>query len=329
MPKVLITPVYLYQAEGPYRDLLRAGGFEVVYPPEGLSLKEPQTLIEELDGIDAVIASVEPYTREVLTASDLKVVARNGVGYDSVDVAAATDLGVAVTCTPGANKGAVAEHAVALMLAVAHGYPARQEEARSGRWQRRPLPRLAGKTLGLLGLGDIGKTVVPLALGLGLKVIAHDPVPDQAFAEEHGVGLCSFEELLAKADVLSLHLPVTSETVDLINAETLGKMKPGAILINTARGGLVDEDALVDALASGHLAGAGLDVFKTEPLPPDSPLAELSNVLLCPHMGGLDQESLKTMARLAADSIVRLRQGRWPEGRVANPEVRAGWQWSR
>lgn len=329
MPKVLITPVYLYQAEGPYRDLLRAGGFEVVYPPEGLSLKEPPTLIEQLDGIDAVIASVEPYTREVLAASNLKVVARNGVGYDSVDMTAATELGIAVTCTPGANKGAVAEHAVALMLAVAHGYPARQEEVRSGRWQRRPLPRLAGKTLGLLGLGDVGKTVVPLALGLGLKVIAHDPVPDHEFVEQHAVELCSLDELLAKADVLSLHLPVTPETIDLINAETLGKMKPGAILINTARGGLVDEDALVDALASGHLAGAGLDVFKTEPLPVDSPLAQLSNVVLCPHMGGLDKESLKTMARLAADSIVRLRQGRWPERRVANPEVRAGWRWSR
>jgi phosphoglycerate dehydrogenase-like enzyme len=329
MSKVLVTPVYLYEADGPYREVLRAGGFEVVYPPQGLSLKEPQTLIRELDGVDAVIASVEPYSQEVFAASDLKVVARNGVGCDSIDLAAATKRGVVVTYTPGANKEAVAEHAVALMLAVAHGYPARQEEAKSGRWLRRPLPRLAGKTLGLLGLGDIGKSVVPLAVGLGLEVIAHDPMPDHEFAEEHAVELCSLEEVLARADVLSLHLPATPETIDLINAETLGKMKPGAILINTARGGLVDEDALVEALASGHLAGAGLDVFKTEPLPPDSPLANLGNVMLCPHMGGLDEESLKTMARLAADSIVRLRQGRWPQGRVANPEVRAAWHWSR
>ena len=329
MPRVLVTPVYLNNVEGPYRDVLRAGGLEIDYPPEGLSLKDPSVLIEQLQGADAVLASVEPYSREVLAASSLRVIARSGVGYDSIDMEAASELGILVTITPGANREAVAEHAVALMLGVAHGYPARDKEARSGQWRRIPLPRLSGKTLGLVGLGDIGKAVVPVAAGLGMKIIAHDPAADCQFAEENGVRLRSLDELLAEADVVSLHLPATTETTDIIHAQSLAKMKRGAILVNTARGGLVDEDALADALESGHLAGAGLDVFKTEPLPPDSRLAKSDNALLCPHMAGLDKEALRTMARLAADSIVRLRQGRWPDGRVANPQIREGWKWQK
>jgi len=329
MPRVLVTPVYLNGVEGPYRDVLLAGGLETYHPPKGLSLKDPAVLIEQLQGADAVLASVEPYTREVLAASSLRVIARSGVGYDSVDVEAATELGIAVTCTPGANREAVAEHAVTLMLGVSHGFPARDNEARSGQWRRIPLPRLSGKTLGLVGLGDIGKAVVPVAMGLGMTIIAHDPAADRQFAEENGVRLRSLDELLAEADVVSLHLPATPETTNMINAESLARMKPGAILVNTARGGLVDEDALADALESGHLAGAGLDVFNTEPLPPASRLAKSDKVLLSPHMAGLDEEALRTMARLAADSIVRLRQGRWPDGRVANPQIRDGWVWQR
>jgi phosphoglycerate dehydrogenase-like enzyme len=329
MPRVLITPALLQEIDGSYRRVLEEAGLEIVYPPEGLSLAEPDTLIQQLRGIDAVIASVEPYTRKVLQASSLKVVARNGVGYDSVDVQAATDLGIAVAITPGINQEAVAEHAVALMLAAAHGYPARQDQACRGKWhEREVLPRLAGRTLGLVGLGAIGKAVVPKAVGLGLKVIAHDPAADRDFAAKHGVGLCSFEALLAEADVVSLHLPCTPETTDVINARTLAGMKPGAILVNTARGGLVDEDALVEALRSGKLRAAALDVFKVEPLPPESPLAQMGNVLACPHMGGADQESLNGMAELAAQNIVDLYRGRWPGGgRIVNSQIRDRWKW--
>lgn len=323
MPRALVTPVMLHEVDGPYRRVLQQGGFEVVYPSDEPSLKYPESLIEQLQGIDAVIASVEPYTPEVLQASNLKVVARNGVGYDSVDVEAATKLGIAVAITPGINQESVAEHAMALMLAAAHGYPARQTEVASGKWQRKILPRLAGRTLGLLGLGAIGKAMVPKAVALGLKVIAHDPFPDEAFAVEHGVRLCAFDAFLAEADVVSLHLPCTPETTDLINADTLAKMKPGAILVNTSRGGLVDENALVDALQNGNLCAAALDVFKVEPLPPDSPLTRMDNVVLCPHMGGLDAESLSGMAELAARNIVDLYQGQWPgDGRIVNLQIR-------
>ncbi|HIQ21527.1 MAG TPA: 3-phosphoglycerate dehydrogenase, partial [Planctomycetes bacterium] len=206
--------------------------------------------------------------------------------------------------------------------------PARQREAASGRWQRRILPRLAGKTLGLVGLGAIGKAMVPRALGLGMRVIAHDPVPDRDFAQRHGVRLCPFDQLLAEADVVSLHLPCTPETTDLINRRTLAKMKRGAILVNTARGGLVDEDALADALEGGRLRAAALDVFKIEPLPPDSPLAHMDNVVLCPHVGGTDEESLAAMSEMAARNVVDLYQGRWPPGRrIVNPQVRDRWRW--
>lgn len=327
MPRVLVTPVYFQQADGPYLEVLRSGGCEVVYPPEGLALRDPQTVIEQIQGVDAVIASVEPYTREVLQASQLRVVARNGVGYDSVDVRAATELGIAVTITPGANRDSVAEHAVALMLAAAHGFPARDKEARGGVWRRRPLSRLGGKTLGLVGLGAIGKAVVPRAAGLGMKVIAFDPFADRAFAAEHDVRLCTLDELLAAADVVSLHAPSTPETADLINAQTLAAMKPGSILVNTARGSLVDEDALADALASNHLAAAALDVFKTEPLDPDNRLLAQDNLLMCPHMAGIDLQALELMGRLAADSIVQLAAGGWPQGRVVNEEIRDGWKW--
>jgi len=327
MLRVLVTPIMLHELAGPYRDVLRSGGFEVVYPPEGLSLQEPAALVEQLQAVEAVIASVEPYTREVLAASKLRVVARNGVGYDSVDVPAATELGIAVTITPGVNQQAVAEHTLALMLAVMHGFPAQDREARSGSWQLVIRPRLAGKTLGLVGMGAIGKAVAPMAKGLGLEVLACDPLPDRQFAARCGVELCSFDQLLARADIISLHLPCTPETTDIINAQTLARIKPGAVLVNTSRGGLVDEDALVEALRSGQLGAAALDVFKTEPLPSDSPLVGMDNVLLSPHTAGLDRESMEAMARMAAESIVDLHEGRWPEGRVANREIGRAWKW--
>ena len=328
MPRVLVTPAVLREQAGPYRETLDAAGFEVVYPPEGLALSDPTTLIGQLQGIDAVLASTEPYNREVLSAAKLRVISRNGIGYDSIDVLAATELRIPVAITPGVNMPSVAEHTIAMMLAVAHGFPARDKLARRGSWAVRPiLPRLAGRTLGIVGIGAIGKAVVPLAIGLGLEVIAHDPAPDCDFATRLGVRLCSMDELLARADVVSLHLPCTPETTDTVNADMLAKMKPGAILVNTSRGGLVDEDALVEVLRSGHLAAAALDVFKAEPLPADSPLAQLENVLLSPHMAGADRESLTGMSIMAAQSIVELHAGGWPEGRIVNPSIRDGWKW--
>lgn len=330
MPRVLIAPKVLQDVTGPYRDVLADAGFELIYPESVESLGEVSGLLATLRDfeIDAVIAGMEPFTAEVLEKSRLRVIARMGVGYDLVDVPAATQHGVAVTITPGTNEPSVAEQMFALLLAVSRAVVTRQErEVRSGHWRRQARTRLAGKTLGLVGLGRIGKAIVPRATGFGMSVIACEPMPDRQFTEAHGVRLCTLDELLREADVVSLHAPATPETLDMINADSLAKIKRGAILINTARGTLVDEDALVDSLRSGHLLGAGLDVFKVEPLPLDSPLLELDNVVLAPHMAGLDVESEVAMSRLAAQCIADLHQGRWPEGCVVNETIRTGWKW--
>jgi phosphoglycerate dehydrogenase-like enzyme len=312
---------------GEYSEILAEAGFEVVYPPAGHDLSQRDTLDRVLAGIDAVVASTEPLTREVLAASQLRVVARSGVGYDSVDVAAASELGIVVTITPGAVDDSVAEHTIAMLLCLTRGLILRDRQLRTGDWTRKSLPRLAGKTMGILGLGRTGKQVVFRALGLKMKVIAYDPCPDHSFAAEQGVLLCSFDELLREADVVSLHLPSTAETADIINAESLAKMKRGAILVNTSRGATVDEQALCQALRRGRLFGAALDVFKKEPLPLDSPLLELENVVLCNHAAGLDEVSEVAMTSTAARCIVDLFQGRWPAPCVVNKELQGRWSW--
>ncbi|HWB09322.1 MAG TPA: phosphoglycerate dehydrogenase [Pirellulales bacterium] len=329
MPRVLVTPTVIKNQPGPYREVLEAAGFEVAYPTANLSesLPDPALLLSQLKGVCAVLAGSELYNREVLEKANLRVIARMGVGYDAIDVATAGQVGTLVTIVPGTNHHSVAETTIALMIGVFRGFPGRDGEVRRGVWKRQALPRLAGRTLGLVGLGRIGQAVVPRAVGLGLRVIGYDPFPNQAFADLHGVRLCTLDDLFAEADIVSLHLPCTPETTDLINARTLARMKQGAVLINTSRGGLVDEASLYDALASGKLLAAGLDVFKTEPLPLDSPLLKLDNVLLSPHMGGLDFESQRDMSTMAAQCIADLYQGRWPEGCVVNAELRPAWKW--
>lgn len=327
MPRVLITPTMLQNQPGRHVDILQGAGFEIVYPPAGTDTMQREQLLELLQGVDAMVASTEPMTRDVLSKCGLRVVARTGVGYDSIDVDAATELGIAVTITPGAVDVSVAEHTMAMLLCLTRDLIRRHNEVFSGRWHRRSLPRLAGKTFGVVGMGRIGKEVVRRATAMDMRVVAFDPMPDEAFAAANGVTLCSFDELLRQADVVSLHLPSSPATADIINADSLAKMKPNAILVNTSRGATVDEAALYQALKSGHLFGAALDVFKTEPLPTDSPLLELDNVVLCTHMGGLDEESQVAMACTAAQCVADLYQGHWPEGCVVNPRIREGWHW--
>src|SRR5262245_37889809 len=327
MPKVLVTPTILRNLPGPYADVLRAGGFEIIYPPEGCDTMRRENLLPLLAGADAMLASVEKMTRDVLAGTKLRAVARAGVGYDSVDIAAATDLGIAVTITPGTLEESVAEHTVALMLGVSRALVQRDLEVRAGQWSRKAMPRMAGKTFGIVGLGRIGRAVVPKIQGLGMRVIGFDPFADKEWAAKAGVTLVSLPELLKTADVVSLHTTTTPETTNMIGREALAMMKPDAILVNTGRGALVDEEALCEALDRGHLFGAGLDVFKTEPLPLESPLLKYDNVLLCTHMGGLDTESTVAMTRLAAQCIVDLFQGKWPEACVVNREIRERYKW--
>jgi phosphoglycerate dehydrogenase-like enzyme len=329
MPRVLVTPPVLTRHSGPYYDVLKAGGCEVVYPTGDAEFGKPEALAKQLSDIDAVLCSVEPYTRAVFENSKLRVVARVGVGYDSVDVPAATDHGVAVCITPGTNENSVAEQAFALIFSVFRDVAVRDAEIRAGKWRRNTVRRLAGNTLGLVGLGRIGKAMVPRAHGLGLKVVAYDPYADRDFAAKNNVMLLSFDDLLGAADIISLHMPCTAETTDLINRDSIAKMKPGAVLINTSRGGLVDEDALLEALEKGRIFGAGLDVLKIEPPGKDHPFFKLKNVTLAPHMGGIDQTALDAMATLGAECIVALhRTNKAPDGCVVNAaQLGAQWKW--
>ncbi len=304
---------------------------EVVYPPRGLRLDTPQRLVEHLQGVEGLMASGERLTDEIFAQVPLRAVARVGVGYDFIDINAAARHGVAVTITPGTNQVSVAEHMLAMLLSVMRGFPGRNMTVRDGTWQRTGrTPRVAGKTLGLVGLGRIGKAIVPRAKALGLAVLAYDPAPDRQFAAAEGIELVSLDELLGRSHIVSLHLPRTSQTEGIINREALAKMPRGAVLINTARGGLVDEEALADALESGHLWGAGLDVFAAEPPPESLRLLKFDNVLLSPHMAGLDDASIEAMERMAAECLVSLyRTGTAAAGCLVPPTGSPPWRWQR
>ena len=322
MRKVLISAMTLSGVDGEYAQVLRAAGFELVYPARPVQLIESE-MPEALEGIYATLAGSEPYTRKILNgAPGLRVIARMGVGYDAVDLAASTDHGVAVTFTPGTNHDAVAELAFALILGLTKDLVAQHMGVRALKWPRRTNLPLRGRTLGIAGLGRIGKSVALLGEAFKMKLMAYEPYPDQEFVQKHNISLVPFEKLLAESDFLSLHSPFTPESKHMINKSTLALMKPTAFLINTARGGLVCEADLIEALQNKKLAGAGLDVFEKEP-PLASPLFHMDNVLVTPHAAGVDFQSRDDMALSAATSIVKLSRGEWPAELIVNKDVQA------
>jgi phosphoglycerate dehydrogenase-like enzyme len=326
MQKVLIAPMTLATLGGPFLQVLREAGFELVYPARAVQLTEDEVLAA-LHGISASLAGSEPYTARVLAANpSLRVIARAGVGYDAVDVAAATAHGVAVTITPGTNQDSVAEHTFSMILGLTRNLVSQHLGVKSGGWPRGTNLPLRGRTLGIAGLGRIGKAVALRGEAFGMRLLAYDPFPDSAFAAAHNIPLVSFDRLLAESDFLTLHLPLTPESRYLINSQTLTRMKPTAFLVNTARGPLVREPDLIEALRNNRIAGAALDVFEEEP-PGQSPLFELDNVLLTPHAAGMDTLSRDDMALSAAQAVVSFSRGEWPAEKVVNPEVRAKFKW--
>ena len=326
MDKILISPAPLAGLEAEFVTVLRKAGFELVYPKKRAQLTEDE-LSEQLTGIRAAIAGSEPYTRKVLTANpQLRVIARAGVGYDAVDLVAATDHGVAVTITPGTNHDAVAEHTFTHILALAKSLIPQHLGTCALKWPRQATIPLRGRTLGIAGLGRIGKAVAIRGAAFGMKLIAYEPFPDHAFAKQHGITFVNFDELLRQSDFLTLHMPANKESHRLINQQNLAKMKPTAFLINTARGALVNEPDLIAALESKQIAGAGLDVFEEEP-PRDSVLFHMANVVVTPHAAGVDLQSRDDMALSAAHAIVSLSKGDWPTEKVVNPDVKARFRW--
>jgi len=323
MPNVLIGSTPIRRKPGPYREILEAAGLTPVDAP-GLGA----LTVSEFPGIDAVITGGEPLTRAMIEAAPgLRVIARTGVGYDAVDLAAARERNIVVTVTPGTNHESVAEQAFALLLAVARNVVPLNASIHAGGWGRAPVRPLRGSTLGLVGLGRIGRAMALRALAFGMKVVAFDTLADAEFDARHGIGRLDLAELLAAADVVSLHLPLTDATRGLFNRDAFARMRPGAILLNTARGGLVVESDLRDALVSGQLGGAGLDVLNHEPPEPGNPLMGLPNVVFSPHVAGSDLLAMADMAALAARCVVDLYEGRWPENCVVNSDLRTGWRW--
>jgi D-3-phosphoglycerate dehydrogenase / 2-oxoglutarate reductase len=260
-------------------------------------------------------------------APKLRVIARTGVGYDLIDVDAATEHKVAVTITPGTNQDSVAEQTWALLLALPRRIVHNDRVIHGGGWDRALVRPVRGMTLGLVGMGRIGRAVALRAPAFQVRVVAFDTLVDAEFDLRHGIKRMPLEELLACSDAVSLHLPLMDSTRGMVNREFLSKMKRGSYLINTARGGLIVESDLRDALNSGQLAGAGLDVMSKEPPDPDNPLLGLPNVILCPHIAGTDFQSMSDMADLAASTIVELSQNRWPANCVVNSVLRGAWKW--
>lgn len=323
--KVLITPRYFLEDPAPL-EYLQHYGCELVASEYG-GEKDDRAITEEeaiqmLQGVDALIAGGIKVTRKVLEAADrLKIVARRGVGFESVDLQAATERGVVVTITPGALNHSVADFTFGLMLSIARKIPIADKAVRGNKWLVFMGTDLWNKTLGIIGLGRIGKGVAKRARGFEMKILAYDIYQDEAFAREHGVQYVSLEELLQQSDFVSINAPLSTSTSHLIDEKALNLMKPTAFLINTARGGLIDEKALIKVLQEKRIAGAGLDVFAQEPLK-ESPLRELDNVVLTSHIAGYSIESTRASGMMAAQNVVTVLQGNRPEPAcVVNPEV--------
>ncbi|MFP5288921.1 MAG: phosphoglycerate dehydrogenase, partial [Thermoanaerobaculia bacterium] len=287
--------------------ILEQAGVEV----HQLTAEERPHLPEILDGYDAlVVRSSTQVTADLLRAGkSLKVVGRAGIGVDNVDVAAATEQGVLVVNAPTANLMSATEHTFALLLALARRVPEADASMKAGEWNRKLTGvELQGKTLGVVGFGRIGQRVADRARGFEMKIVAHDPFLDAAAARKLGVDLLPLDELLAAADVVTLHVPLTDQTRNLLDRARLAKMKKGALVINCARGGVVDEDALLEALESGHLGGAALDVFAEEP-PKDLRLVRHGKVVATPHLGAQTREAQERISLETAQMVLEALAG--------------------
>ena len=300
MVKVLVTDSLAQQG---LEILERARGIEVDYRP-GLS---PEELIGAVAGVSAlVIRSATKVTADVIeAATELTAIGRAGIGVDNVDVGAATAHGIAVMNTPGGNNITTAEHAVALLVSLARYLPQATASLKSGHWGKKSFPgvELSNRTLGVIGLGNIGRIVSERGSGLGMKVIAHDPFLSEFAASRADIELVSFEELLARSDFISIHVPQTKDTTAMLDAAAFEKMKPGVMVINAARGGIIDEDALLDALESGQVSGAALDVFAEEPPREDHPLVAHPQVICTPHLGASTEQAQINVAIAVAEQV--------------------------
>lgn len=301
-------------------ELLGAAGFT----PRLATASDMATVSREIRDVAAVFTRSAGLSAAAMDAApNLRAIGSHGVGVNAIDVAHATKLGIPVFNTPDANRAAVAEHTLALMLAVARRIPGADSATRVGDFDfkyRTSLVDLAGKVLGIVGFGGIGSRVAAMAkAAFGMRVLVTSESADREKLRALGYEAATLDDLLRKSDIVSLHLPLLPQSLHLIGARELVLMKPSALLINTARGGLVDENALVAALASGVIAGAGLDVFESEHMPRSHPLLTAPNVVLTPHIAGSSQDALRRTAEQLVERLVAIFEGRPTD--VVNPSV--------
>jgi len=293
-------------------DNLSPKGVEILRAAEGIETVvdneiSPERLLETIHEYDALVirSRTKVNARVIEKAGRLKVVGRAGTGLDNVDVPAATKRGIAVMNTPGGNTVTTAEHALSLLFSLTRNVPQATASLKAGKWEKKKFQgrELCNKTLGVLGMGNIGSVVADRARGLKMQVIAHDPYLTEEVARKKGVESVTLDELLARADYITVHAPLTQGTRHLVNARAFAKMKDGVMLVHAARGGIVDEAALADALRSGKVRAAALDVFETEPPGQDNPLLKMDNVICTPHLGASTAEAQENVAVAVAEQI--------------------------
>ncbi len=323
-PHVLVTTSLGFLGgadENPIRQRFGEAGFQATFREASPGWPNDETK-EKLAGVEAVLASAERFTPETLERADrLVMIARNGVGFDRVDLELCTERGIVVTNTPGVMADAVADLAMALLLATVRHIAAGDRTVKAGDYKIPLGEDLASMTLGLLGCGNIGAQVVRRALGFGIDILVCDPWVDSSRIDELGARAVPLDELLSESDAVSLHLPLTDESAGIVDEGFLGRMKPGSYLINTARGDLVDEHALIDALSRGHIAGAGLDCQKVEPPEGKSlELVRMHQVVASPHVASSTFTARRRMSLMAAGQIVDCLEGRVPQ-HVVNRDV--------
>ncbi|HEY5298406.1 MAG TPA: phosphoglycerate dehydrogenase [Verrucomicrobiae bacterium] len=318
--KILLTTTSFQDTPGEHHELLAKTGWEIINARGPLNEADTLALVGEVDGY---ICGDDAITRKVLEKArpKLKVISKYGIGVDKIDVKSCTEFGIPLLFTPGVNHTTVAEHTFLLLLALEQNFLYGVDASRKGEWKRKTGHEILGKTIGIIGLGRIGKEVAIRAQAFGMKIIAFDHHFDEAFGKQYGVKrAASLDELFAASDYVSLHTNLTPETRDMINAQTLAKMKKGVIVLNCARGEIVHTPDMVAALKSGQVGGYGTDVLDQEPPPPDHPLLKLPNCIVTPHIASRTYESVVRQATCAVKNLIFAMNGEKPVAQV-NPEV--------
>jgi len=303
--KILVTPRSITRSGHPALQTLEAAGYEILFCTKG-KMPDEAELLRLVPDCVGWLAGVEPVSERVLeSATQLKAISRNGTGIDSIDLKAAERLGIRILRAEGANAQGVAELTIGLTLALVRSIPFSDRHLKTAGWERRKGIELQGRVMGLIGCGKIGQRVAIMATGLGMRVVGHDPYPDGTFAQPKGFSYASLDEVFAEADVLSLHCPPSRDGNPLVDQRCIDVMKDGVYLVNTARGDLLDDQAVLDALNSGKIAGVAIDAFRKEP-PGSEPLVQHDKVIATPHIGAFTEESVTRAVEVAVDNLLEV-----------------------